>query len=87
MTENRAEIELNTCSPQTPNNLFQHRYELRVDTRLSLRVVCFLRHQSPSPRTRPTLRGVAESPTLKPDFVAKKWQNEKNSFQDIMMFA
>ena len=87
MTENRAEIELNTCSPQTPNNIFQHRYELRVDMRLCLRVVRFLRHQSPSPRTRPTLRGVAESPTLKPDFVAKKWQNEKNSFQDIMMFA
>ena len=41
-------------------------------------------YQSPSLRTQPTLRGMAKSPTLKPDFAAKKWQNGKNSFGIFM---
>ena len=72
MTGNCAKFELNTRSPQTPNNLFQHRHEPRVDMRFDLGVFRFLHYQLPSPRTRPTLRGVAESPMLKPDSVAKK---------------
>ena len=51
-------------------------HEIRADSRLALRIFRFLRHQSPSPRTRSTLRGVAESQFLKPDFVAKEWKNE-----------
>ena len=79
--ESRAKFELSICSSKIPNNLL---HEIRPDSRLGLRVVRFLRYQSPSPRTRPTLRGVAQLQTLKPDFVAKKWQKEKNSFGIFM---
>ena len=54
MVKYRAEFEINTCSSRTQNNLLQHGHEIRVDTRLLLRVFRVLRHQSPS------LRGVAK---------------------------
>ena len=87
MTINRVEFELKTCSPQTTNNnyWFRHRHEFCVDTRLCSQVFCFLHHQLPSPRTRRTLRGMAELQTLKPDSVAKKWQNEKKNVFGILM--
>ena len=75
--KNRAEFELNICSSKTPNNLLQHGHEMRVDTQLLLRVFQFLRHQSPSLNTQPTLRGVAEVRTLKLDFMVNKWRNKK----------
>ena len=72
--ESRAEFELNTCSPKISNNLS---HEIRVGTRFCLRVLLFLRHQSPSLSTRPTFRGMAEVRTLKLDFMVKKWRNNK----------
>ena len=79
MAENRAEFELNICSSssKTTNNLLQHGHEIRVDSRLLLRVFRFLLHQSPSLSTRPTLRGVTEVRSLKLDFMVKKWRNKK----------
>ena len=65
----RAEFELITCSPKIWNNLL---HEILVGTR---------RHWSLSPRSRPTLMGVAEARTLKLDFVVRKWQ-EWNKFLD-----
>ena len=77
MAENRTEFELNTCSSKTQNNLLQHGDEIRVDMQLLLPVFRFLRHQSTSLSTQPTLRGVAEARALKIDFLLKKWRNKK----------
>ena len=74
--ESRAEFELSICSSKIPNNSL---LEIRADPRLGLRAFRFLRHQSPSPRTRPTFKGVAESQNVKPNFMAKKLENENNS--------
>ena len=84
MTENCAQFELNTCSSKTPNNLLQQGQEIRVDTRIHrLRIFRFLRHQSPSLSTRPTLRDIAEVRALKLDFMVKKWQNNNKKLGNL----
>ena len=59
-----------------PSNLLQYGREICTETRLLLRVFWFLRHNSPSVSTWPTLRGIAKVQTLKLDFMVKKWRKK-----------